>query len=140
MIWPLPPRLQCNHFSAVDPGQRKEQFSNAYVRAVVAAAGYTVNVPEVDDDSIDSTIHARGMGPAAIPEGWVKGGRNFATPHVCLLWSRTSQNRGRLAEMDSSISWTAPDDLGCREPRSRNAPSISRPGVYINSEVRLQLM
>jgi len=37
----------------VDLNQRKEQFSNAYVRAVASVAGFTLAKPEVDDDSID---------------------------------------------------------------------------------------
>jgi hypothetical protein len=49
-------------WGAVDPGQQKEQFSKAYVRAVVATAGYTVSVPEVDEDSVDFTVHTRGVG------------------------------------------------------------------------------
>jgi hypothetical protein len=40
-------------------GQRKEQISIAYVRAVAATAGYTVYEPEVDDDSIDLGLAAR---------------------------------------------------------------------------------
>lgn len=37
----------------------KEQFSIAYVRAVAAAAGYSVYVPSVDDDSVDIGIASR---------------------------------------------------------------------------------
>lgn len=39
---------------------QKEKFSEAYVRAVAAVAGYGVSRPEVDDDSVDLTIAARG--------------------------------------------------------------------------------
>ena len=39
--------------------QRKEQFSFAYVRAVAAAAGYTVDERSVDDDSVDLLISSR---------------------------------------------------------------------------------
>jgi hypothetical protein len=46
----------------MDPNQQKEQFSNAYLRAVAAVAGYNVYRPEVDDDSIDWGIAARGGG------------------------------------------------------------------------------
>lgn len=46
--------------SRMDINQRKEQFSHAYVRAVASAAGYTVSRPEVDDDSLDLSIKARG--------------------------------------------------------------------------------
>jgi uncharacterized protein DUF4365 len=39
--------------------QRKEQYSFAYVRAVAAAAGYTVDERSVDDDSVDLQISSR---------------------------------------------------------------------------------
>jgi Domain of unknown function (DUF4365) len=35
------------------PTQQKEQFSIAYIRAVVAVAGYNITTVEVDEDSID---------------------------------------------------------------------------------------
>jgi uncharacterized protein DUF4365 len=44
----------------MDLNAQKEQFSNAYVRAVAAAAGYNVYKPEVDDDSVDWAICERG--------------------------------------------------------------------------------
>jgi hypothetical protein len=44
----------------VDLNQRKEQFSNAYVRAVASVAGFTLAKPEVDDDSIDLILAQRG--------------------------------------------------------------------------------
>jgi hypothetical protein len=44
----------------MDENQQKEQFSNAYVRAVAATAGYNIYKPEVDDDSVDWGIGARG--------------------------------------------------------------------------------
>ena len=40
--------------------QQKEQFSEAYLRAVASVAGYTLYKPEVDDDSIDWGLAARG--------------------------------------------------------------------------------
>jgi len=46
----------------MDEDMRKEQFSNAYLRAIAAAAGYNVYKPEVDDDSVDWGIGARGGG------------------------------------------------------------------------------
>ena len=46
----------------MDENQQKEQFSNAYLRAVAATAGYNVYKPEVDDDSVDWGIGARGGG------------------------------------------------------------------------------
>lgn len=44
----------------MDIAQRKEQFSGAYLRVVATVAGYTLAKPEVDDDSIDWIIAARG--------------------------------------------------------------------------------
>jgi hypothetical protein len=46
----------------MDLSQRKELFSNAYLRAVAAVAGFALAKPEVDDDSIDWIIAARGAG------------------------------------------------------------------------------
>ena len=40
----------------MDLNQCKEQFSIAYVRAVASAAGYGVQKPDVDDDSIDLRV------------------------------------------------------------------------------------
>lgn len=39
---------------------RKEQFSNAFVHAAAAVAGFSTSKPNVDDDSIDWTISQRG--------------------------------------------------------------------------------
>lgn len=50
------------HGASMDENRQKEQFSNAYLRAVVATAGYSVYQPEVDDDSVDWGIGARGGG------------------------------------------------------------------------------
>ena len=44
----------------MDISQRKEQFSDAFLRAVASVAGYTLAKPDVDDDSIDWMIAARG--------------------------------------------------------------------------------
>jgi len=43
----------------MDLGQRKEQFSHAYVRAVASVAGFSVAIPEVDDDSVDLILSGR---------------------------------------------------------------------------------
>ncbi len=43
----------------MDLSARKEQFSNAYLFAVAAAAGCSVAKPSVDNDSIDWTISNR---------------------------------------------------------------------------------
>ena len=44
----------------MDINQRKEQFSRAFIHAIATVAGYTMSRPEVDDDSIDMTLAARG--------------------------------------------------------------------------------
>ena len=44
----------------MDLNQQKEQFSIAYVRAVASVAGYNTYKPEVDDDSVDFGIAAKG--------------------------------------------------------------------------------
>ena len=46
----------------MDPNQMKEQFSAAYVKAVVSVAGFTMSQPSVDHDSVDWTIARRGGG------------------------------------------------------------------------------
>ena len=44
----------------MDLSQRKEQFSIAYLHAVASVAGYRTAAPNVDDDSIDWCLKARG--------------------------------------------------------------------------------
>ncbi len=44
----------------MDRSQQQEQFSLAYARAVATIAGYAIYKPEVDDDSIDLGVAARG--------------------------------------------------------------------------------
>jgi hypothetical protein len=40
---------------------QKEQFSIAYVRAIVSVAGFVISRQEVDEDSVDLTLSARGV-------------------------------------------------------------------------------
>jgi hypothetical protein len=44
----------------MDLNEQKQQFSHAFVRAVVARCGLAYAVPETDDDSIDATLALRG--------------------------------------------------------------------------------
>ncbi|MBF0439330.1 MAG: DUF4365 domain-containing protein [Magnetococcales bacterium] len=44
----------------MDLNAQKEKFSEAYVRAVAATAGFGIGQPEIDDDSVDLTIYGRG--------------------------------------------------------------------------------
>ncbi len=53
----------------MDLNAKKEQFSQAYVQAVAAVAGYCWSKPSVDDDSIDLTLSAKGsMGTYRSPK------------------------------------------------------------------------
>ena len=52
----------------MDINQQKEQFSNSYVRAVASVAGCSLYRPDVDDDSVDWGLAARGgTGPILSP-------------------------------------------------------------------------
>lgn len=44
----------------MDINQQKEQFSSTFVRVVAAVAGYALYKPEVDEDSVDCGIAAKG--------------------------------------------------------------------------------
>lgn len=44
----------------MDPEKQKEEFSNAFVQAAAAVAGFSMSKPSVDDDSIDWCLHDRG--------------------------------------------------------------------------------
>jgi Domain of unknown function (DUF4365) len=46
--------------SGMNITQRQEQFSLAYIRAVASVAGFNTSKPDVDDDSIDLSVSARG--------------------------------------------------------------------------------
>jgi hypothetical protein len=45
----------------MDLGQRKEQYSHAYIRAVASVAGFSAAIPEVDDDSVDLFLTGRSV-------------------------------------------------------------------------------
>ncbi|HEV3342960.1 MAG TPA: DUF4365 domain-containing protein [Pirellulales bacterium] len=44
----------------MDPNEQKQQLSIAYLHAVASAAGFALQGPGVDDDSVDRTVVARG--------------------------------------------------------------------------------
>lgn len=46
----------------MDLAQQKEKFSDAYLQAVAAVAGYGLAKPNPDTDSVDWVISARGIG------------------------------------------------------------------------------
>lgn len=54
----------------MDINHQKEQFSIAYVRAIISAAGYTVYKLDIDEDSVDLGIAGKG------------GKGTFCSPHL----------------------------------------------------------
>lgn len=44
----------------MDPQKQKEEFSNAFIQAAAAVAGFSLSKPVPDDDSIDWCLHDRG--------------------------------------------------------------------------------
>ena len=44
----------------MDENEQKQQLSIAYLHAVASAAGFACQAPEVDNDSVDRTVVARG--------------------------------------------------------------------------------
>ncbi len=46
----------------MDSDRQKEEFSNAFIQAVSASAGFSATKPSVDDDSVDWTIAQAGGG------------------------------------------------------------------------------
>ncbi len=44
----------------MDENEQKQQLSVAYLHAVASAAGFACQAPQVDDDSVDRTLVARG--------------------------------------------------------------------------------
>lgn len=71
--------------------QQQEQFSRAYVHAIASVAGFTLYIPQVDDDSVDLGI-AQWQGNYTFTSF-----RNAAEMHVL------SQIRNQFAELQLSI-------------------------------------
>src|SRR3954454_9711632 len=83
----------------MDIAQRKEQFSHAYVRAVASVAGYTVYKPEVDDDSVDLGLAAKGRGDT------------IRSPRLEMQLKCTAQNVVRTAHVGFELNKKNYDDL-----------------------------
>ena len=49
----------------MDLSQQKEKFSDAYLQAIAAVAGYGLAKPNPDSDSVDWIVSARGVGDTA---------------------------------------------------------------------------
>lgn len=83
----------------LDPAQQQEQFSLAYVRAVVAAAGFAAYRPEVDDDSVDLVVASR------------RSGGTFRAPRLEMQLKCTSQDVRRDSEVRFPLKRKNYDDL-----------------------------
>ena len=59
----LPTATGLQPYSAIS--KRQEHLAGAYIRAVCAALGCSVSVPETDDDKIDFTISSRLQGTSS---------------------------------------------------------------------------
>jgi hypothetical protein len=92
------------------PSQQKEQFSIAYIRAVVAVAGYNITGVEVDDDSIDIGLR-----------GNRRDGRFRKAPVLDVQAKCTEMDEGQGQHLAFDLSVKNYDDL--REP-SRHVPLI----------------
>jgi hypothetical protein len=87
----------------LDPAQQQEQFSLAYVRAVVAAAGFAAYRPEVDDDSVDLVVASR------------CSGGTFRSPRLEMQLKCTSQEVLRGGEVRFPLKRKNYDDLRAME-------------------------
>lgn len=94
----------------IHPAQQKAQFSIAYLRAVIAVAGYNITSVDVDEDSIDIGL---------------RGNRRDRTlrkaPVLDVQAKCTATDDGRGAHLPFDLSIKNYDDL--REP-SRHVPLI----------------
>lgn len=67
--------------------QKQEDFSRAYVRAVVAAAGLRYSEPSPDDDSVDLTVAERGLnGTVRSPKLDIQLKCTMASSPIQALW------------------------------------------------------
>jgi hypothetical protein len=87
----------------VDISQQKEQFSNAYLQAVVSVAGYALYKPAVDDDSVDWGIAAKG------------GTGRIRSPRLELQLKSTSQEVLSEHEIRYPLKLKNYEDLRCDE-------------------------
>ncbi|QDV33709.1 DUF4365 domain-containing protein [Tautonia plasticadhaerens] len=88
----------------MDLSQRKEQWSEVYLRAIATAAGYTLHEPRVDDDSIDFAIAGRIVADLPCPpriDVQLKGTSDFAVrdDHVVYRLKRKNYDDLRYTEL-----------------------------------------
>lgn len=91
----------------MERSQQQEQFSLAYARAVATIAGYAIYRPEVDDDSIDLGVAARG------------GGGTLRSPRLEIQVKSTSTGVLHERELHYPLKLKNYDDLRlpCHVPR-----------------------
>ncbi|MGH9967099.1 MAG: DUF4365 domain-containing protein [Pyrinomonadaceae bacterium] len=83
----------------MDINQRKEQFSKAFIHGIATIAGYTIQRPDVDDDSIDLVIAARG------------GGSTLRRPRIELQLKCTHVDDGDTENLGYDLKIKNYDDL-----------------------------
>lgn len=93
----------------MDINQQKEQFSHAYVRAIVTVAGFSLFDPVVDDDSVDISIAQKG------------GKGSIRSPRVDLQLKCTSRNLLSNGEIKFPLPIKNYDDL---RPENVQVPRI----------------
>lgn len=116
----------------LDPTQQQEQFSLAYVRTVIAVAGFTAYRPEVDDDSIDLGVASK------------RSGGTFRAPRLEMQLKSTSQDVLRDNEIRFPLKRKNYDDLRSVDlliPRILVVVLVpERPGDWLDqSEERMAL-
>jgi hypothetical protein len=78
----------------MDENEQKQQLSMAYLHAVASAAGFACQAREVDDDSVDRTIVAR---------GWLHEKALFRSPKIDVQLK--SLTRKPLADGETSFTF-----------------------------------
>jgi hypothetical protein len=78
----------------MDENEQKQQLSIAYLHAVASAAGFACQRSEIDDDSVDRTIVAR---------GWVHDKANHYSPRIDVQLK--SMTRPALAANELSFAY-----------------------------------
>ncbi|MEM6471936.1 MAG: DUF4365 domain-containing protein [Planctomycetota bacterium] len=99
----------------MDISQRKEQFSQAFVRAVASTAGFAVYEPSVDDDSIDCGLAQRG------------GGGTVRSPKLDLQLKCGAKSSGGISIDDQKVTYR----LKVKNYNDLRAPNCLVPRVLV---------
>jgi hypothetical protein len=73
----------------MEANEQKQQLSVAYLHAVASAAGFVCQTPDVDDDSIDRTVVAR---------GWLHAKSVLRSPKIDVQLKSTTREPLRAGE------------------------------------------